>query len=255
MEQDSQELPKKLTPALKRKITKDWHACLPGLTLRKPMSLKRRVGPLLIGVGLQPKVGSTYYEPEFSVHNLSRPLDFLTAMLDEPLRSSRTNGSESLRVCLHNRSYREAAQRMNNQALLPLEGPVSLEQVINAYQSYVAKPRIWPVLGLLEDPALISAWAGEERRAQEALEWGYQMLKTWDLALDKGESYYKEGNADLWRIKMENLIADPEALRQTARDEAIRHKLTMIPYQDFTDTVYKEADNNSLFSENDEMQK
>lgn len=235
MEDNLQELPKKLTPALKKKISEDWHKLLPGLALRKPLSLKRRVGPLLIGIVLGPAIGSEYYAPEFSVHNLSRSLDFLTATLSEPLRTIRTNAPNILKVRWHNRNYQEAAARMKNQALLPLEGPVSLEDIISAYRNYVTKKPYLELIDQLEDPALIAAWAGEDKRAREAIEWGYEVLKTWSEGVQNAQ-----GGADAWRIKMENLIEDPEALRQTAREEAVKHKLTKIPCENFTDTSYKE---------------
>lgn len=227
------ELPKKLTPSLKKIITKDWHKYLPGLTFRKSMSLDRRVGPLIIGIGFQSSI--EYYAPGFSVHNLSRILDFLSATLDEPLRTIRTNAPNSLKVRWHNRNYQEAAERMKNQALLPLEGPISLDDVISAYKKYVSKHRYPELISQLEDPALIAAWAGEEKRAQEALDWGYEVLKTWSEGVQNAQ-----GGANAWRIKMEGLIANPEALRRTAREEAIKHKLTKIPCEDFIDTVYKE---------------
>lgn len=235
MEHTWTKLPPKLTPTLKRKIGKDWHEHLPYLTHRKTMVFDRRVGPLLIGVGLQPKFAGEYYEPGFSVHNLSRDMDFLTATLNSPLRTLRNGASESLRVMFHEKNYPEAAERMKSQALLPLEGPISLTLVINAYKDYMARENYDYILDYLEDPALIAAWAGEKEKAQEALEWGTEIFKTWPEFIHE-----KEGGVEGWRTKMEELISKPEALREITRQQIELHKLTKVVYDDFTDTTYKE---------------
>jgi hypothetical protein len=226
-----------LTPALKKKITRDWLEFFTGLGVKKPMIFGRRVGPLLISIGLQPKFGSEYYEPGFSVHNLSREIDFLTANLDEPLRTIRTNAPDTLKVMFHDRNYREAAERMRAQALLPLEGSVPLKTVIHVYKTYVAKHRYPELIDQLEDPAMIAVWAGEPELAQQALEWGYETLETWSEPVQKGQ-----GGVDAWRAKMEQIIANPEKLRAITRQEVEKHKLSHLPYEDFPDARYKEKE-------------
>lgn len=64
---------KKLTPAIKKRITNDWHRLFPALGVYKPMHLLNRVGPLLIGILLEVKSGNHNYIPTFHVHNLTRP--------------------------------------------------------------------------------------------------------------------------------------------------------------------------------------
>jgi hypothetical protein len=53
------------------KITKDWQRELPKLGINRPMSLLRRVGPLLVGVSLEREFGSRY-TPTFHVHFLGK---------------------------------------------------------------------------------------------------------------------------------------------------------------------------------------
>jgi len=232
-------MPKILTPDIKKKIIEDWQEVLPKFTWRKAMILNRRIGPLLIHVGFSTSRGwkndrSDRYDFGFSVHNLIRSSDFLAALLFKDF--------PSIPVRWHNKFYREAAERLKIQVYLPLAEDISLEHVINAYKNYVQNHNYSnQLIALIEDPDLIAAWAGEEQRAQEALEWGYKTLKAWnERTLEKGEKVSEERNADIWRAKMERLISDPEKLRQTVREEVVKHKLSKVVYEDFTDTSYRE---------------
>lgn len=233
------ELPKKLTPTLRRKISKDWQPYFPGLYRRKPMIFERRVGPLLVSIGFESICGGELYRPGFGVHNLCMIEDALYSILDDPLRIPDGKAADSLTVRWHEKNYRQAAERMVKQSLLPLEGPVSLIEVIKAYQKYVAEKNYSYITSYIEDPALIAAWAGEDKIAREALDWGSRVLSTWpEYAIESRE--WLSG----WREMMEEKIANPAELRRITREEVEKHKLSKVPYEDFTDTSYKELEDN-----------
>ena len=214
----------KITPSFKKKILKDWQSCLTTLTIKPPGALSRRVGPLLISVGFGVARGSEYYEPGFSVHNLAQEMDFLTGILGEPLRSLRSNTPDWLTVRAHDKGdYVEAAGRMKAQARLPLEGPISLSMIVAAYRRYWEQHGS-DTIDVIQDPALIAAWAGQDALAKELLEWGYQDFKTWPQ-----ESHDKRGGLEGWRKDMEERISNPEKLRQIVEEQVIFHKLTHIP--------------------------
>ena len=219
----------KLTPAIKKKIKKDWHACFPHLTIReKRFSLSRIVGPLLITLGLDTKSYNNEYYPNFGVHNLCKSLDFLTRILDEPLRIIKTKAPDSLSFMRHEKGlYLEMAERMRQQIILPFEGPVSLSMIINAYQKYTDNRIV--TIDQLEDPALIAAWAGQSDKAEQALEWGYQQLIRWDLTSEQLEE--EGGSPEAWRDQMKERISKPEELRQICQQQIIQHNLTYIPQE------------------------
>lgn len=215
----------KITAAFKKKILKDWQTCLPGLTIDPPLCLTRRVGPLLIFVGFEVKSGRENYYPEFGVHNLSYPRDFLASILNEPLRTLRTNAPDSLTVRAHEKGdYVEAAERMKAQALLPFEGPISLSMIIEAYQQYAIKMPALCSASTFRDPALIAAWAGKEELAREMVEWGLTGISQWSK-----DSQERLGGLHGWYKDMEARISDPQKLRQIVEEQVIFHKLTHIP--------------------------
>ena len=118
----------KLTPSLKKKVTKDWKEFFPTLEIHKPMSLERRVGPLLIGIVLETKSGNDRYYPLFHVHNLSEVSPGISLMLWEPLRTS-YGAADWIVAKMHEKKYKDAAEKMKKQAILPIEGNIHLNHL------------------------------------------------------------------------------------------------------------------------------
>ncbi len=213
----------KITPAFKKRILKDWQVCFPNLVIKPPLSLSRRVGPLLISVGFDIRRGQERYKPGCGVHNLCNEIDFLTATLGTDLEGS----PSSITVRAHEDGrYIEAAERMRNQAPLPLKAPISLNMIIKAYKEYTEKNGT-KTIDLLQDPALIAAWADQAKKAQEMLEWGYQQFRTWSE-----HSHQRHGGLEEWLVSMQEKIAYPEQLRLIAEEQAIFHKLNHIPTEE-----------------------
>ena len=92
---------KKLTPAVKRKITLDWHDCFPEMGIYKPLHLLRRVGPLLIGILLERDRTADRYLPTFYVHNLAKHFPVITLTLASPLRTEKTFAPDKIKVSEH----------------------------------------------------------------------------------------------------------------------------------------------------------
>lgn len=217
----------KITPAFKKRILKDWQACFPNLMIKPPLSLSRRVGPLLISIGFDIKSGRDQYYPGVGVHNLCSVIDFLTSTLDTNLRTIRTNATDWLTVRGHEEGgYLEAAERMRQQSPLPLEGPISLSMIIEAYMKYIEKKFI-PIIDIIQDPALIAAWAGQKETAEKALTWGYEQFS-------KGGPQYQRdaGGLEGWYKDMQYKIAHPEKLRAIVEEQVVFHKLEHIPMEE-----------------------
>lgn len=217
----------KITPSFRKKILKDWQLCIPSLTIRKPMALSRRVGPLLISIGFDATSGSKYYQVAFNIHNLSSPFEFLTATMKTYLRTIKTKAPDLIGVQGHEEGkYKEAALRMRAQAPLPLEGPISLNRIIQAYQSYMENGGT-KTIDLVQDPALIAAWAGQAEKAKEVLDWGYEAYKAW------AETFVdNEEDVDGWLLEMQEKISNPDQLRKIAEEQAILHGVDKVPMED-----------------------
>lgn len=165
---------------------------------------------------------STDVKIGFSVFNLSNSLDFMGATFKVIPKSRRY----AITWQQHeDGKYLEAAAELRELSKIPVEGPVRLSQVIEAY-------KIEPFVEQLtmsrhfEDPALIAAWAGKTDLAMECLEWG--------------KFYYNKNCAgsirhpvtDIWYEKMLQKIHDPKGLRQTVEDQIVFHKLTKLPREE-----------------------
>jgi len=152
-------MPKLLNRSVEKQITEDWQREIPSLGIYAARRLLRRVGPLLVGICLERDSSGNKYKPMFHVHCLGAeaPTVFLT--LFTQLRSDRSGGPDLVQVRFHEKKYKEAAARMARQSLLPLEGDLLLEQVIEAYQTYLSSPlgRAYPV-SLYRDMIILSAW-------------------------------------------------------------------------------------------------
>lgn len=155
-----------LTRANEKQITEDWRQEIPCLGIYRPRHLLRRVGPLLVGICLDRDSSGEIYNPTFHVHSLCLADDTVSLMLGTQLRSERSGGPSYVEVKWHGQKYKEAAARMVRQSLLPLDGDLSLDQVIKAYHIYLSSPlgRAHPV-SPYQDMIVLSAWGGDEQGA------------------------------------------------------------------------------------------
>ncbi|HUX79211.1 MAG TPA: hypothetical protein VMW10_05645 [Alphaproteobacteria bacterium] len=213
----------KITPSFKKRILRDWNTCFPSLLPDGTLSLGRRVGPLLLSVGFDVSRGREDYEPGVGVHNLSNSLDFLTSTLNTNLKGSPSH----ITVRAHEEGrYIEAAERMKQQSPLPLEGPITLNMIVGAYEKYVEKEGS-SVIDLLQDPALIAAWAEQKEKAEKALRWGYEEFAKWEP-----EWRERYGGLEGWYKDMQERISNPAKLRAIAEEQAIFHKVDHIPMEE-----------------------
>ena len=160
-----------------------------------------------------------------SVFNLSNPKNSLCANLDAEPKSRRSSVTWKE---FEEGKFLEAINEIKELAAIPLEGDLTLSQIINGYKNYtghVVSSRHF------EDPALIAAWAGRPEVAKDCLEWGLAGVK--EKYGDHG--IYKNGasmSIDDWYADMQMKIANPEKLRQDVEDQIIHHKLTKVPRYD-----------------------
>lgn len=243
------------TSADKTLIRKDWLTLLPemkAMPKTRTMEFCKLVGPLAITVTLKTRHLYAAYVVVFQVYNL-------TAESLIPNLSEEIYGNEYSFVHWnhHKEYYPRTFELLKKQAWLPLQGPISLDDICNAYLTYAKRPnlkflenyeesvkiftktyngdeefaRIMLEHGTLgrgsaSAPALIAAWGGEQKKAEEYFEWACKVHNFRD----------KE-----FRAKLEKLISDPETLRQRARENRIKYKFNYAPCFDLVGVPYKET--------------
>ena len=159
------------------------------------------------------------------VFNLANPLDFSCANLGVEPQSRRYSVTWKE---FEDGKFLEAIDEIKELAAIPLEGGLTLSQIINGYKNYtghVVSTRHY------EDPALIAAWAGRPEVAKDCLEWGLAGVKE----QNPSGFVYKQDDKftiDDWYADMQMKIANPEQLRQDVEDQIIHHKLTKVPRYD-----------------------
>lgn len=215
-----------LTPGVERQITEDWAPFFPGLGVYKPMRLLRRVGPLLIGVGLDRGAEADAYYPKFYTQCLTsdfsdRILPSLCVKLQRTL-CTMTDGqvfgtTDFIRLKRHHRRYEVAAGRMKELALLPLSGGLTCRQVIAAYKAGLSRSIFY--LGIRERREMteIAACAGDHRLAVALFEEAGRMVERLPPRLPKNMESLCKGEPPVtpaeWLAALAHRIANPEELR------------------------------------------
>lgn len=216
----------KLTSALKRQITGDWHGLFPQLGIYQSLWLARRIGPLVQGVCLERNSGNSAYFPTTHLHNLCRPFPAVSLSLAQRLLNERSGIQERIAVQFHKEHYREGAQRLANASLLPLNGDLTLVQVLDAHHRYREFNRPdskYPVL-LFEDGIFLCAWAGRNGQGIALLNEYLKEMGDWPVNV-----MARYGGVDKWQTKMRETIANPEALQVKAEAQAHELKVNDLP--------------------------
>lgn len=238
-EQTWEKFPKVFTPALKKRVSKEWAVYFPEFGLGKPLIFEKRIGCFVYQMALVVTSSREDYTPYYDGANLSQDRELMGSTLEQQYQTEK-NTPGRIRLCFHDLYYRNVAARMREQAILPLEGPISLLDVIRAYQNFAEhhdRLYSWVPDHNINDPAMICAWAGRPDLVEECLAWGRRFI----TSTDKNHLPYSCRDPEEWTATMRLLTSDPERLRQITRDRVVLHKLTKIPYQDFSDAAYKEA--------------
>jgi hypothetical protein len=239
-------MPKTLTKSAEKKITEDWRTMVPSMGVYQPRWLLRRVGPILEGICLDRDSGGDAYRPTFHVHLLGREFPCVSLTLSTQLRSERSGGPDFVQVRWHEDEYQEAARRMARQSLLPLEGDLTLRQLVNAYRGYLATPMgKMQAVPLYFDMVILLAWAGHSEAAQGVLA---ECLKIEsgprDVAvnrIDGGKVVQKEthrlhdpefrhvGGRDVFEAICQRLIENPTEIQQTVDVQIVALGVSDLP--------------------------
>jgi len=220
----------KLNAQLEEKITEDWARLFPGLGIYQSLWLLRLTGPLLSGICLETDSGNDTYQPLFHVHSLARPFPTVSLTLVEYLKTTRNQAQDSIGVAFHNNRYSEAAERMTGQALLPLAGPISADQALEAYHRYMTKPLSRYPLLLYEDMLAILVWCGQLRKASASLEQFTADVKSWPSTINVLKNV---GGVEAWQDRCLRWIENPAIIKDTVKQQITRLDVEHLPKGEF----------------------
>lgn len=215
------EINENFTAKDKRIITNDWNDYFKSLKRYKILSIKNRVGPLIVGIYLKMGRLGKYYTPVYSVHNLCNEITFANGAL------SLTLGIEKKIITpqKHNEMYIQEAQSLEKQAYIPLNGDVTIDEIINGYKRFF-KESYWSRLEY-EDFALICGLTKDKKRIESALNLVYDELKLWE-----DSRFTRAGGFENWFKDLEQRVWNPERLSQIAESELKKHKLEKLPVRE-----------------------
>ncbi len=213
------EINENFTAKDKRIITNDWNEYFKSLKRFKILALKNRVGPLVVGIWLKMGRLGACYKPVYTVHGLCRETPYADGAL------TLTLGLEGRRISPqeHNAVYIQEAQELKKKAYIPIEGDVRIDEVIDGYKRFFKTP-FKSGYREYQDFVLICGLTRERKRIEEALNFVYNELKTWED--------WRFGGPDGFENMFKNLeqrVWDPDELERVVESEIIKHKLEKLP--------------------------
>jgi len=223
----------KLTPMLKRKITKDWQTCFPSLSIYKPMQLLKRLGPVLVGICLDRDSMNEGYFPTFHIHFLTQESSGIYLILAQRLYYIAESGWKAkieISVLEHDNIFREAAKTFREQSPLPFEDEIRLMDLNKAYLEFDDYQN--PIHGI-PSLAFVSTYYNELESARQIMHHGYELLRQMgDIWLQKAFKTSKYEGLDQWLSINLGKANDQSLIRNIVESEIERHKLHKITFTD-----------------------
>lgn len=214
----------KVTSALNTKITNDWLSAFPGLGRYRPKWIMRRIGPLVMGITLQP-LSFGEYRPIFHVFNLATRMDFIGLSLYQTVHTGDGYTEIWIDYGDHDRKWAEAAALFRSQIAWPLEGDVSLKFALEAYDRYSAQEfRRRDDYYYFADRIAYASWCGQHDLALQILEkatleiskWPLDLLQNWEV-----KGFELKG----WALQQSALAQDSALVRSWVTESIERFKM------------------------------
>lgn len=151
---------KKLTPAMKRQITKQWQEEFPSMGIYRNMQLAQILGPIAVCVFLEVKSDPSSYEPKIHLDDLTRdfsdvrPLGYLSGYVEVPhVRISTISKPDK---------YLTIASQLKELFYLPLEGDMRIEDLIACLKKECRDGDYGMTYALLRILVMIAYWSGKQ---------------------------------------------------------------------------------------------
>jgi len=210
---------------VKNQITKDWQLELPKLGVYQPLSLLRRVGPLLVGVTLLGGSARDHYEPFFHVHFLGKNFPELSLTL---ATSPTDMAQETVYLSSHAARYKDLVRQLVARAPLSIEGPLTIKEVIAAYRGYIKTPDgPGQILHIYEDCIKLLACYGLADQARAMLDEILGIAKE-----DYGYTHFG-GRESFYREMLES-IEQPQKVWDQVEQSLLQLKIPpRVPVEEF----------------------
>lgn len=223
---------KKLTPSLKKKITRDWEQAFPDLVVYKNMWLLRRLGPFVQGICLDTDSSNANYLPTFHIHNLaSQDDDFISLTLRTPLVSNRNGAVQHITLSQHEQALAEYQVQFREQAPFSLDTEVSCDEIWHAYKKYIEQGQEetrYP-LNQYFDMVCLLIWC---KRLSEALAFFDQCCREIESWPEQATRYITDRVNGFYALK--NDIADPRRIQQKVEKATLTLGLEHKPSTELT---------------------
>lgn len=216
----------KITSSQKTQITKDWLSEFPGMGKYKPMWLMRRVGPIVQGIILDRFFFESDYRPTFHIHNLSREDSSISLTAMQRLYYKGMAGEMGVKVEKHDQLWREAARLRREQAPVPLDGDLVLEDILALYDHMNGGAHMEYEY---VDRIMISLWCARLDLASQYLEEAIEGISNWDQIM-----WFKYPDLVLeeWVRDKKRYFEDPSLVRAQVAASVEQFKLQKLPYSE-----------------------
>ena len=123
----------------------------------------------------------------------------------------------------HNNVYIQEAQNFEKKAYIPLAGDISIDEAIDGYKRFFKTP-FKSGYKEYEDFVLICGLTRDKKWIEDALNFIYNELKTWeDWRFGEPNGFW-----DMFK-DLEQRAWEPDELERIAAAEIIKHKLEKLP--------------------------
>jgi hypothetical protein len=220
----------KLDSNLKKRITADWSALLPGYKVFEPMYFLRRSGAVLLSISLEPSSGHYDYLPAFGVTVLGtdRPLGSASVVCE--LRTASTHARKRIKTHEHDKEHPKALEWLRRNAPLPLEGSISRRQVVAAYWNALGEsPGKFPGMHMFTDLVMLDLWCSDSARALATIKQCVSYASKLSYVPKTG---FK--SAEAWAVEQSALIERSDNIRVLIERELVKKNLRSIPTEEFS---------------------
>jgi hypothetical protein len=245
-------------------VKNDWSVLLKEMPLTKGLgstglTFQKMIGPLLLKVTIGFNNRSGSYQLGYHLVNLAyecqpRNETILDAVLSNWAIDYIFTENQGEHKCGHKDAYLAAFENLKRQCPISLSGPVTLDDIFHGYsgagiEDYDEKlplPAGYAAcFSYAANPVLVAAWAGENKKAREYLEWGCDVLFEDTKPFGTKDGFYRFCSS---------FIEKPEILRDIAHKNLINGAkfnyypwyMLQSPYQDIDGVSYKRPANIDL---------
>ncbi len=201
----------------KRKIEKEWLNVFSDFAKYRPMNFVKRKDSFLVGIYLQPILGSKRYRVCFYVYNLMVDLEMPTVPLTSSIELKNKKGAiNSFSMQEHNNSFKQIIEDFTSQILLLKKEDFSYQELTNYMKSVVDEMNGETTL---RDIVLLNYWCGNTEQAEKEIKNGKKIILKWSARVTKSF-----GGAENWENRVRNLM-NKEVLSKTINEQLKKYQL------------------------------